>query len=52
MVRETLLLQFQVDVCACVHLSVGFVQAITSTFMHEFQNNLPQLFSLRRRSAV
>ena len=30
----------------------GFVQAITSIFMHGFQNNLAQLFSLRRRIAV
>ena len=29
-----------------VHLS-GFVLAITSTFMHGFQNNLAQLLSLR-----
>ena len=29
---------------ACVHPS-GFVRAITSTFMHGFQNNYAQLFS-------
>ena len=34
-------------VLACVCES-GFVRAITSTFMHEFQNNLAQLLSLRR----
>ena len=37
--------------CACMCLS-GFVQAITSTFMDEFQNNLPQLLSLRNGSAI
>ena len=40
---------------ACVHPSIhpsGFVQTITSTFMHEFQNNLAQLFSLRSSSAI
>ena len=37
--------------CACVHLS-GFVWAITSTFMHRFQNDLAQLFSLRSKSAI
>ena len=30
----------------CMHLS-GFVWALTSTFMHGFQNNLAHLFSLR-----
>ena len=41
--------------CVCVHCACvcpsDFVRAITSTFMHVFQNNLAQLFSLRRRSA-
>ena len=36
--------------CACM-CSSGFVHAITSTFMHGFQNSLEQLLSLRRRSA-
>ena len=54
-------LQFQFSVCAfivgvcmlcvCMHPS-GFVQAVTSTFMHGFQNNLAQLFSLRSRNAI
>ena len=30
----------------------GFVRAITSTFMHEFQNNLAQLFSLRSKTSI
>ena len=30
----------------------GFVQAITSIFMHGFQNNLAQLLFLRRRIAI
>ena len=30
----------------------GFVRTITSTFMHEFLNNLAQLFSLINSSAV
>ena len=38
-------------VCVCMRPS-GFVQAITSTFMHECLNNLTQLLSLRSRSAV
>ena len=29
-----------------------FVQAITCTFMHGFQNNMAQLLSSRRRSAA
>ena len=37
--------------CACIRPSI-FVWAITSTFMHGFQNNLLQLFSLRSRSAI
>ena len=37
--------------CMCVCAS-GFVRAITPTFMHGFQNNLTQLMSLRRRSAI
>ena len=36
---------------ACVH-AFGFVRAILFTFKHEFQNNLAQLFSLRRRSDI
>ena len=36
--------------CACVHC--GFVRAITSTFVHGFQNNLAQLFSLKGRIAI
>ena len=51
-VRETQLLQLPVGVCACImHACVvcpsGFVQAITCTFMHGFQNNLAQLLSSR-----
>ena len=37
--------------CMCVHPS-GFVWAITCTFMHGFQINLTQLFSLMSRSAI
>ena len=36
--------------CACVH--DRFVLAITCTFMHGFQNNLAQLFSLKGRIAI
>ena len=36
---------------ACLHPSL-FILAITSTFMHEYQNDLAQSFSLRRRSAI
>ena len=36
----------------CIVYLSGFVQAIISTFMHEFKNNFAQLFSLRSRSAV
>ena len=38
-------------VCASIHPSV-FVCGITSTFMHGFQDNLAQLFSLQSRSAI
>ena len=37
--------------CMWVRLS-EFVRTITCTIMHGFQNNLAQLFPLRRRSAV
>ena len=37
--------------CACVHPS-GLVRVITCTFVHGFQNNLAQLFSLRSRNAI
>ena len=37
--------------CTCVR-PCRFVWAITSTFMHGFQNNLAQLFSLTSRSAI
>ena len=37
--------------CVCVYPS-GFVRAITSTFMHGFQNNLAQLFSRMSKSAI
>ena len=50
-VSETKLLQLQFGVGACVRPD-RFVQAITCTFVHGFQNNLSQLFSLRRRSAI
>ena len=50
-VSETQLLQLQFGVCACLHCACvhlsGFVQAIASTFVHGFKNNLAQLFSLR-----
>ena len=36
---------------ACLHPS-RFVQATTSTFMHGYQNNLVQFFSLVRRNAI
>ena len=36
--------------CACMH--DWFVWAITCTFMHGFQNNLAQLFSLKGRIAI
>ena len=40
-------------VCAlCVVCPPGFFQAITSAFMHGFQNNMAQLFSLMSRSAT
>ena len=38
--------------CMCIVRLFAFVRAITSTFMHIFQNNLAQLFSLRSRSAI
>ena len=44
--------------CMCVHCECvvvhpsGFVRAITATFMHGFQNNLAQLFSLRSISVI
>ena len=38
--------------CACVRHLPEFVRSITSTFMHGFQNNLAQLFSLRSSSAI
>ena len=38
--------------CMCIVRLSAFVRAITSTFMHGFQNNLAQLFSLRSRSAI
>ena len=49
--------QFSFDVCAWVSQCVrvcpsGFVQAITSTFIHRFQNDLAQLLSIRSRSAI
>ena len=31
---------------------IEIVRAIISTFMHIFQNNLAQLFSLKNRSAI
>ena len=40
-----------VHACCVMHLS-GFVRAIPSIFMHGFQNNLAQLFSLACRSAI
>ena len=42
-----------VHVCVyvCVHVS-RFVQAITSTLTHRFQNNLAQLFSWRSSSGI
>ena len=36
----------------CIVRLSAFGWAITSTFMHGFQNNMAQLFSLRRRSAI
>ena len=42
----------KVYVHANVHPSIGFVQAITPTFMDGFQNYMTQLLSLRRRSAI
>ena len=44
-----------IGVCACVSVSVrpsGFVRTITGTYMYGFRNNLAQLLSLRRRSAI
>ena len=37
--------------CACVHPS-EFVRAIACTFMHGFQNNLAQLFFLRKNQHI
>ena len=37
---------------ACIVRPSGFFRAITCTFMHGFQNNLAQLFTLTRRSAI
>ena len=37
--------------CVCVR-ACGFVRAVTPTFMDGFQNDLTQLLSLRRRSAI
>ena len=31
---------------------IELVRAISSTFMHGFQNNMPQLCSLRSKSAI
>ena len=42
---------FACVVHACVHL-FGFVQAITCTFKHGFENNMAQLFSLTSRFVV
>ena len=51
--NETLLLQLRLGEFACiVSASVRFVQAITSTFMHGFQNNLALLFSLGSKRAI
>ena len=38
--------------CECIVLPSRFVQAIASTFMHGFQNNLAQLLSSSSRSAI
>ena len=52
----TVTIIFSVYLHACLSSSVRagirIFQAITSTFMHGFQNNLEQLLSLRRRSAI
>ena len=37
---------------ACIVRLSGFFRAITCTFMHGFQNNSAQLFTLTRRSAI
>ena len=37
---------------ACIVCPSGFLRAITCTFMHGFQNNLAQLLTLTRRSAI
>ena len=55
---ETKLSQLHLGECTCVvracvvRASVWFVWAITSTFMHGFQNNTAQMFSVRSRSAI
>ena len=55
---ETKLSQLHLGVCTCVvracvvRASVWFVWAITFTFMHGFQNNTAQMFSVRSRSAI
>ena len=51
-VRQLLELQFSVCACMGCALCIRAVQAITCTFMHGFENNVAQLFSLRRRSAI
>ena len=38
--------------CMCNGRLSAFVRAIISTFMHGFQSNSAQLFSLRSRSAI
>ena len=42
---------FRCEHALYVHLS-GFVQAITCTFVHGFQNNLAQLVSLKSKIAT
>ena len=53
-VSQTYLLLFQSGACACASVCIlsGFVWTITSIFIHGFQNDMVQLFSMMRRSAI
>ena len=42
-----------ISVCVCASVCLSkLVQAIACTFMHGFQNNVAQLFSLKSGSAI
>ena len=50
-IAVTVLVRYMCCMHACLS-PTGFVQAITPTFMHGFQNCLAQLFSLRSSSVI